>query len=124
MAEPTAENGPIEGWAFLTRDGVGAHYFREGKSFCGRALPAGVEVRGDVFGAGSDPEECRRCAKRAHDEADALDAAENALMDAEDDDARCQHEWELRSEHDLWVCAWCQAETTAPSIPPGQGAGA
>lgn len=26
----------------------------------------------------------------------------------------CQHEWELRSEHDLWVCAWCSAEVTSP----------
>lgn len=34
-----------------------------------------------------------------------------------DDEDTCQHEWELRSEHDLWVCAWCQAEVTSP---PGQ----
>jgi hypothetical protein len=31
-----------------------------------------------------------------------------------DGDEDCQHEWELRSEHDSWVCAWCQAETTTP----------
>lgn len=106
-----AEKAQREGWAFLSPDGVGAHYFREGKSFCGRVLPDGVEVRGDVFGAGSDPEECRRCAKRAHDEADALDAQ----WDEDDADGGCQHEWELRSEHDLWVCAWCSAEVTSPS---------
>lgn len=82
---PIVERDAREGWAFLSPDGVGAHYFRDGKSFCGRDLPAGVRVYGDVFGVGSDPEECRRCAKRAHDEADALDAAEIALMDAEDD---------------------------------------
>lgn len=29
----------------------------------------------------------------------------------------CQHEWELRSEHDSWVCAWCQSEST---YPPGE----
>ena len=110
MPEPRDEKAQSEGWAFLTPDGVGAHYFRDGRSFCGRPLPIGIEVRGDVFGAGSDPEECRRCAKRAHDEADALDA----LMDDEDDED-CQHEWELRSEHDTWVCAWCQAETTSPA---------
>lgn len=31
-----------------------------------------------------------------------------------DEDDSCQHEWELRSEHDLWVCAWCQTEVTSP----------
>lgn len=35
----------------------------------------------------------------------------------DDEDEDCQHEWELRSEHDLWVCAWCSAEVTSP---PGQ----
>jgi hypothetical protein len=85
MSEHTPDNDvQPEGWAFLSPGGIGAHYFRDGRSFCGRPLPEGVEVRGDVFGAGSDPEECRRCAKRAHDEADALDEAENAAMDAED----------------------------------------
>jgi hypothetical protein len=83
---PQGESVATEGWAFLSPSGVGAHYFREGKSFCGRPLPDGVEVRGDVFGAGSDPEECRRCSKRAMDEADALDEAEDALMDAEDNE--------------------------------------
>lgn len=40
-------------------------------------------------------------------------------LDDDADDEDCQHEWELRSEHDSWVCAWCQAETTSPSSRPG-----
>ena len=31
-----------------------------------------------------------------------------------DEQDECQHEWELRSEHDTWVCCWCDAETTSP----------
>ena len=39
-----------------------------------------------------------------------------------DEQDECQHEWELRSEHDTWVCCWCDAETTSPEqhTSPGQ----
>lgn len=76
MPEPTTELVPTEGWAYLSRNGVGAHYFRDGRSFCGRPLPDGTKVAGDFTGVGSDPEECQRCANKAHAENDALDAVE------------------------------------------------
>lgn len=43
-------------------------------------------------------------------------------IDDDADDEDCQHEWELCSEHDTWVCAWCQAETTLPPANSDGGA--
>ena len=45
-----------------------------------------------------------------------LEATLDAWEDDDSEDENCQHEWELRSEHDTWVCAWCQAETTTPEV--------
>jgi hypothetical protein len=53
-----------EGWAFPTYESKKSHYFREGRSLCGKwAIPASIRVAGRLDeGMGDD---CLTCTRKA-----------------------------------------------------------
>lgn len=75
------------------------------------------DPEGPCLGVPGESDACGACLVLDPEEP-CLNDPEIETEDWDDEDDECQHEWELRSEHDTWVCAWCQAETTAPVSRP------